>query len=183
MDLLCFALRPSHLFRHKLGMGKSLGLGTVRIDVDRIDMIDRSMRYLHDDPFSDPRVHWTDTAEDAASCARRYSQHATTQWPKALYALLLLGETGHAANLETNAPPVSAPLLGGVTNDEKDTYGWFSANTDSYRKSGDYDHPQQHLTPIIPGQPMPTLKRITKIAQPPRQGGGGNQRGGNHGRR
>jgi CRISPR/Cas system CSM-associated protein Csm3 (group 7 of RAMP superfamily) len=32
LGLLCYALRPAETFRHKLGLGKSIGLGSVRID-------------------------------------------------------------------------------------------------------------------------------------------------------
>ncbi|EDN65143.1 hypothetical protein BGP_6669 [Beggiatoa sp. PS] len=32
LGMLCYALRPTEEFRHKLGMGKSIGLGKVRID-------------------------------------------------------------------------------------------------------------------------------------------------------
>ena len=32
LGLLCYAVRPMEGFRHKIGMGKPLGLGTVRID-------------------------------------------------------------------------------------------------------------------------------------------------------
>ncbi len=45
LALLLFTLRPLGPFRHKLGMGKPLGLGTVRIDVCGLFLIDRRERY------------------------------------------------------------------------------------------------------------------------------------------
>ena len=45
LNLLLYSLRPSPAFRHKLGLGKPLGLGSVRIDVDAVDAIERAGRY------------------------------------------------------------------------------------------------------------------------------------------
>ncbi|MCA9040939.1 MAG: TIGR03986 family CRISPR-associated RAMP protein [Planctomycetaceae bacterium] len=45
LSLLCFALRPFDEFRHKLGMGKPLGLGTVEITPEVILKVDRQKRY------------------------------------------------------------------------------------------------------------------------------------------
>jgi hypothetical protein len=57
INLLAFSLRPSEDFRHKLGMGKSIGLGTVRIDPLALLLIDRVKRYSQEDPFSSTRWH------------------------------------------------------------------------------------------------------------------------------
>ncbi len=45
LDLLCYALRPTAGFRHKLGMGKSTPLGSVQIDVVGGWRVDRVARY------------------------------------------------------------------------------------------------------------------------------------------
>lgn len=45
LRLLIAALRPSSNFRHRLGMGKPLGMGSVRLDVLAIGMVDRLSRY------------------------------------------------------------------------------------------------------------------------------------------
>lgn len=45
LGLLCYALRPDDSFRHKLGMGKPLGLGSVEIDIAALQTIDRGQRY------------------------------------------------------------------------------------------------------------------------------------------
>ncbi|RME94366.1 MAG: TIGR03986 family CRISPR-associated RAMP protein, partial [Alphaproteobacteria bacterium] len=57
LDLLCFALRPSPAYRHKIGMGKSLGLGTIRVDPVGIFLVDRLRRYGRDDMLAAPRYH------------------------------------------------------------------------------------------------------------------------------
>ncbi len=49
LGLLCYVLRPTACFRHKLGMGKPLGLGSVRIDIASLQLIDRVRRYGTDD--------------------------------------------------------------------------------------------------------------------------------------
>jgi hypothetical protein len=48
LGLLCVALRPSEAFRHKLGHGKPLGLGTVQIDPSALLLINRHQRYACD---------------------------------------------------------------------------------------------------------------------------------------
>ncbi|TNE65426.1 MAG: TIGR03986 family CRISPR-associated RAMP protein [Alphaproteobacteria bacterium] len=45
LSLLCFALQPSERFRHKLGMGKPLGLGSVQLVPQGLFLIDRAGRY------------------------------------------------------------------------------------------------------------------------------------------
>lgn len=45
LSLLVYSLSPNDNFQHKLGLGKPLGLGSVRIDVDGLFLIDRQARY------------------------------------------------------------------------------------------------------------------------------------------
>ncbi|HEV2719553.1 MAG TPA: RAMP superfamily CRISPR-associated protein [Thermoanaerobaculia bacterium] len=45
LGLLLYSLRPTPAFRHKMGMGKALGLGTVRIDPVAILRVNRPTRY------------------------------------------------------------------------------------------------------------------------------------------
>ncbi|MEO8383328.1 MAG: TIGR03986 family CRISPR-associated RAMP protein, partial [Acidobacteriota bacterium] len=45
LGLICYALRPSSTFMHKIGMGKSLGLGSVEIDPVALLLTDRQRRY------------------------------------------------------------------------------------------------------------------------------------------
>jgi CRISPR-associated protein (TIGR03986 family) len=45
LNLLCYSLRPTPEFRHKLGMGKAIGLGTIRIDPVAIFEVNRGKRY------------------------------------------------------------------------------------------------------------------------------------------
>jgi len=65
LGLLFYALRPYKEFRHKLGMGKAIGLGTVRIDPVGLFLIDRDQRYRADDIFQAPRYHQVWVTGDA----------------------------------------------------------------------------------------------------------------------
>ncbi len=62
LGMLCYALRPTDEFRHKLGMGKSIGLGRVRIDPVSLFLIDREQRYRTTDIFNASRYNdaWID---------------------------------------------------------------------------------------------------------------------------
>jgi hypothetical protein len=55
LALLVYAVRPTSAFRHKLGFGKALGLGTVRIEPLAMFRVDRQARYRQDDLFDKPR--------------------------------------------------------------------------------------------------------------------------------
>lgn len=48
LQLLCYAIRPSAAFRHKLGMGKPLGMGRIRLDPAALCLVDRLSRYTGD---------------------------------------------------------------------------------------------------------------------------------------
>ena len=63
LQLLCYALRPTDQFRHKLGLGKSLGLGSVRLEPAGLFLVDRLQRYSTDS-LTKPRYHhiWTDAS-------------------------------------------------------------------------------------------------------------------------
>ncbi len=44
LALLCAALQPSQGFEHRLGMGRPIGLGSVKLSFDRLTVIDRARR-------------------------------------------------------------------------------------------------------------------------------------------
>jgi CRISPR-associated protein (TIGR03986 family) len=67
LGMLCYALRPNGRFRHKIGMGKPLGLGTVRIDPLSICYIDRAKRYRKADLFNSSRYHDIWRADEPSS--------------------------------------------------------------------------------------------------------------------
>lgn len=66
IEALCFALRPSPEFRHKIGMGRPLGLGTIRIEPLALCRIKRGARYATDDIGASGRYHdrWVNAESD-----------------------------------------------------------------------------------------------------------------------
>jgi CRISPR-associated protein (TIGR03986 family) len=142
LALLAYALRPAEAFRPKLGMGKPLGLGTVRIDPMALLLVDRSKRYTTEGYFGS-RYHqasaasredsprWPDHyaaerqaaknasgAPDLGALAARYR---ATMNPDVRSAIELLGETTSPSS------PVSTPLVEGG-DPERETFQWFMAN-------------------------------------------------------
>lgn len=155
INLLAFALKPEDEFRHKLGMGKPIGLGTVKIDPAALLLIDRARRYgcESEDVFSPirwrcsavtagatvPKIYEPDlsaageeTTERLDERAKRYKAWAGQRWPDAIHALILIGKGGHKDGILDDIP-VHAPLTKeqykpGDASCEQDTYEWFSCN-------------------------------------------------------
>ena len=44
LGALLYALRPNDAFRHKIGLGKPLGLGTVRVQISELQIVERGGR-------------------------------------------------------------------------------------------------------------------------------------------
>lgn len=63
LHLLLTSLRPAAEFRHRIGMGKPLGLGTVRVDVLGVFEVDRCARY-GSDSLDGPRYEKAWVASD-----------------------------------------------------------------------------------------------------------------------
>lgn len=169
LGLLCYSLRPTDDFRHKLGMGKSIGLGRVRIEPVGLFLIDRNHRYRDDDPFSSKRYHevfvgadedinkWAaayDMERDAAALLGNGNRRpwlsetrrvfADTMDPSIRSALELVGDPGKIRY------PVQTPQIEGQ-DPEKETYQWFVANDRSRA---------QALTPLPTADGrLPTLEK------------------------
>lgn len=140
LALLCFSLRPFPEFRHKLGMGKPIGLGSVRIDPLGLFLVDRDARYRDNKP-KDLRWHRTWTAPNSTA-PERYSEMwtATTVAPSVApdpaalaaefakkmdpnvkHALRLLGDPDQVIQ-PVHYPQVEKGLI------EDENYKWFVAN-------------------------------------------------------
>jgi RAMP superfamily len=133
LALLRYALRPNEEFRHKLGMGKSLGLGQVRIDVAGIFFVNRAHRYsvegLAKTRFA---CAWIATGEDLNQWPKVYEFERLAQAnidalpsftpdPDIAQALRLLGKVDHAN-------PVHTPTLSHDPHSEEEAFAWFVAN-------------------------------------------------------
>lgn len=138
LGLLCYALKPTEHYRHKLGMGKPLGLGTVNIDINQLLLIDRQKRYA------------TDTLEtarynDATAKINDIRAQFVNRMDKDIHqALAILGNPSHVK------APVHYPQRQNQDIEAK-TYEWCADND----KRG-----KQHL-PIIDANTaqLYTLKR------------------------
>ena len=172
LGLLCYGLRPDDDFRHKLGMGKPIGLGSVRIDPVALRFIDRKQRYKQDD-IDGARYNgggWLDEqyrteletipeyATNISGQAKSPLEHRDyfipTMDPAIRRALLLLGDP---SNIKA---PVHYPQVRGYDIEDK-TYQWFVAN-DSGSGTGENSlrAKEDTLEPLNDNsEAMPTLKR------------------------
>ena len=177
LQLLMFAIQPSAAFRHKLGMGKAIGLGSVRIDPQGIFLIDRHARYTKEDVFAGTRYaaaafstgaeeHWpaqyrrerqsaaTEAAKAPAEWAGAYRDLIEPLMPDTIHALITLGEFR-----ETDTP-VSQPLDDRQPRgSESETFKWFTNNESYFRKD---QRRVQQLDPIEAGRPIPVLRTNSK---------------------
>jgi len=170
LELLCYALRPSPRFRHKLGLGKPLGLGTVRIDPVGLFLVDREKRYGQD-LLNAPRYHrvwaegdysqWPTTYEcerneciparmnapAASQLASQFRERMQKIAPEIIHALELLGDPKEVT------APVHYPQVARATgpNMEKRHFQWWVENAQQH----------QTLQPIgLEDQFMPLLPKF-----------------------
>ena len=62
LGMLLYAVRPTETFRHRIGMGKPIGLGRIRIDILNLLFVNRQRRYGDDNLFDSTFFHsQTDT--------------------------------------------------------------------------------------------------------------------------
>lgn len=166
LNILCFALRPSQRFRHKIGLGRGLGLGSIRIDVTGLVLINRKARYTAQALFDDdPRSSVPPTgASLAADCAKQHSDWLDMNDKGARTALLAIGELHDFDGANPAMQPVLwVPLTEARYQDfcaeqagaEDKSFEWFTINDQSRA---------QKLRPIREGG-VPTLETN---ARPPR---------------
>jgi len=155
LALLRYSLRPLTTFRHKLGMGKSIGLGQVRIDPAGIFFVDRPARYSAEG-LADKRYTsaWLASGEATANLPDRYGfekqadvnvQSLEEYKPDAdiAKALELLGKSRTPKDVHT-------PTLNSDVYSEEEAFEWFVANDKSKK--------QESLQPIHAGTTsLPTL--------------------------
>jgi CRISPR-associated protein (TIGR03986 family) len=160
IGLLVYALKPKDDFRHKIGMGKSLGLGRVNIEPVGFFGINRRKRYTADALFA-PRYSegWQAAGEDQHVWPAAYAREklvatnavqlselrdmfARDMNPDIRTALELVG------NPAALSAPVHTPLVeGGDPEDE--TFQWFVANDQGSARGRDKIRPRpEYLKPL-----------------------------------
>jgi CRISPR/Cas system CSM-associated protein Csm3 (group 7 of RAMP superfamily) len=158
LGLLLYSLAPESEFHHKLGMGKSLGLGSIKLTIEACEKIDRSRRYSIDGLISNRflgGLDWSDLRD-------RYRRIRVS--PGIQNALRLLGTVPANGNIPVTGPTIEPdPDLRPAKHPEKDTFQWFVANDaglTSDRRHYQIPTAKKALRPLRPGDTeLPTLDR------------------------
>ena len=179
LNILCYALRPSPRFRHKIGLGRGLGLGSIRIDIQDMTLVDRTSRYLAQNVWADdPRSTAGSDTTLAEACVKAHDTWLNANDPGARQALLAIGETHRfddAGRALLELPVLWVPLTEGkfqaraTAAAESDSFAWFAKN--------DKPGAQQPLPPIG-ANGVPILGTdVAPVAPPGGAGGNGQTRG------
>lgn len=167
LNLLIHSLHPSDAFQHRLGLGKALGLGSVKIDIMGVFLIDRTERYSLKGFYETARYHQTlrGTAEstewevlyptefEALKTATELKS-ADFYTDKSLIddtSLNLLNTIGNPTNLRQGIS-VKPPLTNQQVSEEEETFQWFGKNENLPRDQ------RQALRPIEANAALPTLR-------------------------
>lgn len=116
LGMLLYALRPTEEYRHKIGLGKPIGLGTVRMDVESLHFINRHNRY---------------NVGDINSERYNYSTEHDEHYFRSIFAGTMNSEIKNSIELLGNPQnvrfPVHYPQVQGADLEEK-SFRWFVAN-------------------------------------------------------
>lgn len=183
LGLLCYAVRPADNFRHKIGMGKPLGLGKVRLDPVGLFSINRKKRYeqtsLFDADATRYHERWVLAGEEPVQWPEQYVAEKQASGMKASEFPSFdklrqsftdgMDQTGDKMNPDIRRAlellgdpanilrPVHTPQIAGVSgmDEEKETYRWFVVN-DSGEVEAEFLEPLSESTkhlPIFPEHP------------------------------
>lgn len=171
LGVLLTSLRPDKDFRHKLGMGKPLGLGTVRLDIQGVYLINRQKRYgrkafeqnryekiymdsdsqLDNQPDKQLTTVWQNnypqetTALDTLDAEPAPKQSDLID-PDSLKILKRIGQWP----IKPQSYDVDYPYVINTKGEKQAGYAWYVKND----KAGG----GQALKPVDPDLPLPTLK-------------------------
>lgn len=164
IGLLLYALKPTAEFRHKLGMGKPLGLGAVNIEPVGLFRINRQTRYSAEGLFAARYSEsWVASNENSQLWPETYAQEqAAIAPPLAAESLHKAFRDSMNANirnaLELIGNPakirhrVVTPLVsvnGREADSEQETFQWFVANDqDSGQGNNRLRAQERHLESI-----------------------------------
>lgn len=148
LEQLCAALLPDPHFVHRIGMGKPLGLGSVRLKVNSLEVVDRPQRYLGDQADA-PRVHQRLGQDDIKGLAAAGMSRVPGSVRRALQLI------GNPASVQA---PVHYPQIEDSRLEEKQ-FQWFTANDDTSRHA---PRDNQQTMPSIDSatDALPVLTRI-----------------------
>ncbi|MEN9849039.1 MAG: hypothetical protein RL368_1779 [Pseudomonadota bacterium] len=171
LNLLIHSLYPSDAFQHRLGLGKALGLGSVKIDIMGVFLINRAERYSLEGFYETARYHQTlrgtiESTEWGVLYPTEFEALKTATELKSsdFYAdkslidktsLNLLNTVGNPAKLQ-NGVSVKPPLTNEHVREKKEeeeTFQWFGKNENLPNHQN-----SQALRPIEADQALPTLR-------------------------
>ena len=162
LKLLLTSVSPSPEFQHRLGLGKPLGLGSVRLESAGCYLIDRVARY-RDFALGQSRYQFAIVGSigDRPACfAQRYAAEAAiapNYDPPSDDSLIdkatlqVLATVGDPARLKPGLP-VCYPFAEGQQGDETEGFKWFVNNDDRHNRD------LQVLSFVAADLPLPTLK-------------------------
>ena len=117
LGMLLYALAPANEFRHKIGMGKPLGLGSIQIGVEHVRLVNRAARYSAEGwekpRFEAEEFNWK-TVRDTFREGMNSEIRAAIE------------ELGNPAKLNERTPITYPTVLG--PNGDADLYRWFVSN-------------------------------------------------------
>jgi len=168
LSLLLYSLSPTPEFHHKLGMGKPLGLGSVKLEVMGLFPVNRMRRYtlagLRADRYAPasglqngmPARYKEETEAPRSETnqietSRNMMLNSDLVPPNVRQILSLLGDYANAPA----AADVSYPLTESQHSPESEHFKWFVSNERPPR-NGD---PSQNLAPLDRGKRLPKLRK------------------------
>jgi CRISPR-associated protein (TIGR03986 family) len=180
LGMLCYALAPDEHFHHKLGMGKPLGLGSVKIEPVGLFYIDRLARYKNEDLLAAKRYHAADMVGDVSALTPEIYKYEVAEAPSLeqgnypsfitlrddfqrqvdpdIHRAITL--IGNPANV-TKEVQVHTPIVRNG-NVEEETFKWFVANENgSGRQQNKLRPAERYLEPLTrESRELPTLEPL-----------------------
>lgn len=175
LESLCASLSPHSTFEHKLGMGKPIGLGSVKIHIVGMYLVDRSARYRQTDFSVAARYAgvWKDKAVSNLPPHLRREQEANPTSgvidprhlanaqmtelcdnDKAVFNAILLAGNPNAVKWPVHYPQLNDRDI------ERETFAWFVCND---RPVSTWNGIQQFLESFHANSTqLPTLDRTTR---------------------
>jgi hypothetical protein len=146
---LLLALHPAEGFRHRIGLGKPLGLGAVCIDVRRVDYFDAALRYSDGHDYlknvNEVRYPFTLTQDDVMDMLRNGEMLASQE------VLQALRKAGLRAG-QCTSYPLAAGVVADTVDAEQKLFQWFVYNDKLARPSP--------LPPLESGVRLPSMIKV-----------------------
>lgn len=155
LGCLLYSLQPAPAFHHKLGLGKPLGLGTVKCAIEKVEILTRHTRYAEDDVFSTVRFHetWTPATDVFAKLHQEFRDGMN---PAVRDAIETLGDPAKVTH------PVHYPQVATIPDAdlELESYRWFVVNQQKWKDQNRQTQlPKKKMMPPVGGGQLPPLPR------------------------